>query len=50
MAEQPNEKVQKLLAALYSAIARRKVTPEEIAEIKARAPAKLAPMRRRRSF
>jgi hypothetical protein len=40
MSEQSREKAQKLLAALYGAIARKKVTPEDIAEIKARLPAK----------
>jgi hypothetical protein len=50
MSEQPREKVQKLLAALYGAIARKKVTPEEIAEIKARLETKAAWPRRRRRF
>ncbi len=49
MSQQPSEKVHKLLSALYSAIARRKVTPEEIAEIKARLSVKAAQARRRRS-
>ncbi len=50
MSEQPREKVQKLLAALYSAIARKRVTPEEIAEIRARLSVKPHGPRRRRSF
>ncbi len=48
MSGQPREKAQKLLAALYEAIARKKVAPEEIAEIRARLPTKHVESRRRR--
>ncbi len=50
MSERSHEKAQRLLAAIYSAIARKRVTPEEIAEIRAKLPPKPHGPRRRRPF